>query len=137
MVVIINLFNLIYTGDWEYVMINQDDKKEGDDEDNVDDTLPLLPASAILCRRGELETPVPSSRMSPLVANAAAVRRMFVESWFLESILTAVANAERLPIDLLTISVFVVCLVGDPRSAIISSTPLAISFIISGVAEKR
>ena len=43
------------------------------------DTLPLLPASAIRCRRGELEAPVPSSRMSPWVANAATVRRMLGE----------------------------------------------------------
>ena len=58
------------------------------------DTLPLLPASAIRCRRGELEAPVPSSRRSPWVANAATVRRMLGEPWYWESILTAVANAE-------------------------------------------
>ena len=68
--------------------------EQEDDEDNVDDSLPLLPASAILCSRGELETPVPSSRMSPWVANAATVKRMFGESSFSESIWTAVANAE-------------------------------------------
>ena len=53
---------------------------EEDKDDNVDGTLPLLPASAILCRRGELKTPVPSSRMSPCVANAATVRRMLGEA---------------------------------------------------------
>ena len=70
------------------------EEEDGEDEDNVDDTLPLWLASAILCRRGELETPVPSSRMSPWVASAATVRRMFGESSFSESIWTAVANAE-------------------------------------------
>ena len=56
------------------------EEEDGEDEDNVDDTLPLWLASAILCRRGELKTPVPSSRMSPCVANAATVRRMLGEA---------------------------------------------------------
>ena len=60
--------------------IQNGDVEDENNDDNVDDTLPLLPASAILCRRGELKIPVPSSRMSPCVANAATVRRMLGEA---------------------------------------------------------
>ena len=69
-----------------------------DDADKHDsdakDTQPLLPSSAILCKRGELTTPVPSSRMSPSVENPATVRRRLAEASLSEIIFVALENAE-------------------------------------------